>query len=228
MIILANVYGIEKQTHMEEIIYATKYTKKKIFQAKFIAGIFISIGMALLTLITSGIVGYILLPMHSLSMPVMELGSRIQTGLFSVHMTYWQLYVIVIGLLIMGFVGMGVVSLLVSYFFKNQFQVIIILIFGLFSSVFLQYTSLLQNTALSLPLMIRSLLPHSMCYNQMLVYVFGTSVATETPFVFGIIPLWAFAIGVWIIIMLMSYILISLLTKNSYVWRSTHVFIDSK
>ena len=213
MIMLANIYGIEKQNNMEQIIYATKLTKKRILQSKFIAGIIFSACVGLSALIICFIVGNIILPVHSFQMPVMDLGSNIVIGQYEAHLEYWQLYLILMSVYMTGLIAMSIVSMLVSYVFKAQFKVIIILMLTLFMTIFL------QGTTFYFPFIIRSLLPQSMCYSHMLAYVFGTYTTGELPFVFGNVPLWIFVIGVWLVIMVAVYFFISRCGKKSYVWR---------
>lgn len=213
MIILANIYGIEKQNNMEQIIYATKLTKKKILQSKFIAGIIFSACVGLLAFIICFVVGNMILPVHSFQMPVMDLGSNISIGQYEAHLEYWQIYIILMSVYMMGLIAMGIVSMFVSYVFQAQFKVIIILMLTLFMTTFL------QGTTFYFPFVIRSLLPQSMCYHNMLAYVFGTYTNGELPFVFGNVPLWIFAIGAWLVIMVVVYIFISQRGKKSYVWR---------
>lgn len=213
MIMLANIYGVEKQNNMEQMIYATKLTKQRILQSKFIAGIIFSTCVGLLALVTCFIVGNIILPIHSFQMPVMDLGSSIVLGLYDAQLAYWQLYFIFIILFMMGIIAIGVVTMFVSYLFKSQFKVIIILMLTLFMTTFLQVT------IFHFPFVIRSLLPQSMCYYHLFTYVFGTFTTGELPFVFGNVPLWIFVIGVWLVIMVAVYFFISRCGKKSYVWR---------
>ena len=112
-----------------------------------------------------------------------------------------------------GLIAMSIVSMLVSYVFKAQFKVIIILMLTLFMTTFL------QGTTFYFPFIIRSLLPQSMCYSNMLAYVFGTYTTGELPFVFGNVPLWIFVIGVWLVVTVAVYFFISRCGKKSYVWR---------
>lgn len=214
LVILANVYGIEKQYDMEQLVYSTKMTKQKVIQAKWLAGIILSVGLILIAFLISFVLGNIILPVHSFSMPVISLGTMLEGYPdFRMMMNYWQLYLVIILLICVGAMAVSVVTMMVSYVFKSQFITIIILMVLLF------ITTIMPGAAFCPPFVILNLIPQYVAGFGLISILFGGCSLGELPYAFGVVPLWVFVVGIWIFVTFVLYMLITKHAHKWYVWR---------
>ncbi len=214
LVILANVYGIEKQYDMEQLVYSTKMTKQKVVQAKWIAGIILSVGLMLIAFLISFVLGNLFLPVHSFSMPVISLGTMLGGYPdFRMMINYWQLYLVIILLICVGAMAVSVVTMMVSYVFKSQFITIIILMVLLF------ITTIMPGASFCPPFVILNLIPQYVAGFGLVSILFGGCALGELPYVFGEVPLWIFVVGIWTLVTCVLYILITKHTHKWYVWR---------
>lgn len=124
-IILANMFGIERQTKMEDIIFTTATTKKKITLVKMIVGILISLIVVFMQIAICMIASYIFLPVHSWNLMVMPMAG---TAIGYVPFTYQTILIQSFLFIVISCISIAIITMLLSYLMPNRFIVVVIMI----------------------------------------------------------------------------------------------------
>lgn len=195
VILLANIFGIEKQNGMEEIIYPTVSSKYKITIAKVIVGTCVGVGVVWLQILVCFIVSYIILPIHTwnIVLTAMASSSITEYGQAYVPFTYLILALFGFVLITIGSFIMSLITLLVSYCKKSRFVVVIVM------SVLIVFSWFIKQVS-SIPMLIKGLMPFNML--SFLDYFYGYANQSIYPYlVVGniVIPLRIMAIILWIL-----------------------------
>lgn len=208
VILLANIFGIEKQNGMEEIIYPSVSAKYKITIAKVITGTCVGVGIVWLQILVCFIVSYILLPVHTWNMTITTMANSSLTGYNSIYIPFTYLTVILYSfiLITIGTFLTSLITLLVSYIKKSRFVVVIVM------SVMIVLSWFIKDIA-SIPTLIKGLMPFNML--SFLDYFYGYVIYSASPYlVLGniVIPL---RILVIVISILFIFIALRMLVKHS-------------
>lgn len=209
VVILANVFGIEKQYGMDMIIYPTKVTKYKIVIAKFIAGFLIALGVLWSQILVSLLVTYLILPIHNWNIAVMAMGG---TQIEDVIITYSNLFLQTIVLSTIGTLAIAFITMILSYITKNRFIVVISMF------VFLGFNFILQDLSL-IPSIIRALHPYNLM-NFMNYFIGSNSCSFGFPYMFignHIMLMRTLIVGIWIVIILVGCCLAIRNAKKPYI-----------
>lgn len=217
LILLANIVGIEKQYHMEEIVYTTASSKRKITIAKLLTGTIIGVGVIWLQILVCFIVSYMILPVHTWNIVIMEMASSSIGETISLYIPFTYLTVIVYAL-ILTTVGSFTVSLLTfvfSYFTKSRFITLIIMTVFLIVSWFIK-------RIMFIPILIKALLPFNML--SFLDYFYGYTAEYQSgdPYImFGdsLISLRTLIPIVWIVIGIIIIVIVIKHTRRSYIYK---------
>lgn len=208
VILLANIFGIEKQNGMEEIIYPSVSAKYKITIAKVITGTCVGVSIVWLQILVCFIVSYILLPVHTWNMTITTMANSSLTGYNSIYIPFTYLTVILYSfiLITIGTFLTSLITLLVSYVKKSRFVVVIVM------SVLIVLSWFIKDIA-GIPTLIKGLMPFNML--SFLDYFYGyVSYSTYPYLVLGniVIPL---RILVIVISILFIFIALRMLVKHS-------------
>lgn len=193
VILLANIFGIEKQNGMEEIIYPTVSSKYKITISKLIVGTCVGVGVVWLQILVCFVVSYIILPVHTWNMIITTMASShvAENGQAYIPFTYLTLVLFGFILVTIGSFIISLITLLISYIKKSRFIVVIIM------SVLLALSWFIKDIA-SIPMLIKGLMPFNML--SFLDYFYGYANQSVYPYlVLGniVIPLRVMAIILW-------------------------------
>lgn len=193
VILLANIFGIEKQNGMEEIIYPTVSSKYKITISKLIVGTCVDVGVVWLQILVCFVVSYIILPVHTWNMIITTMASShvAENGQAYIPFTYLTLVLFGFILVTIGSFIISLITLLISYIKKSRFIVVIIM------SVLLALSWFIKDIA-SIPMLIKGLMPFNML--SFLDYFYGYANQSVYPYlVLGniVIPLRVMAIILW-------------------------------
>ncbi|MEG0365773.1 MAG: hypothetical protein RR585_02995, partial [Coprobacillus sp.] len=141
IIILANIFGIEKQYDMEQIIFPTKASSFKITISKIITSMLVSFSVMLITIIVCILIGYIILPVHTWDMAMYSFEG---SNLFKIAFTYKTLIIYAVVLSLMSALASSCIILALSYLTKNRFIVIVVMLLYIGVSIFLNITGYLR------------------------------------------------------------------------------------
>lgn len=203
VIILANVFGIERQTKMESILYPTKTTKQKLIIAKLITGIIAGLFIVFSQVILCIIVSYMLVPIHTLDIVVLPMANTS----IGEYVPYTYLTMLIQGLLFIAIstLSISIITLLLSYVLPNRFAVVIIMIVFLTASFFLGQLEII-------PTIIKLFLPYNMSSFLKCFYGYIVAGQYDYPYIFinsTLIPLKWIMFIIWIFLSsLTSYLMI--------------------
>lgn len=124
MILLSNLFSIEKECHTDQIIYPTATSKHKITIAKLISGYLFAGGLMLLQFVIVYLFSLIVFPVHSWDLIVTSNFISVNP---IVPTTYLTLLIYAIVLPIFAALSISTLTMLLSYIFEKKFVVIIIL-----------------------------------------------------------------------------------------------------
>lgn len=209
VVILANIFGIEKQYDMDVIIYPTQTTKYKIVIAKFITGFLITLGVLWSQILVSLLVTYLILPIHNWNIAVMTMGG---TQIQDVIITYASLFIQTILLSSVGTLAIAFITMVLSYMTKSRFIVVICMF------VFLGMNFIFKDLSF-IPSVIRALHPYNFM-NYMAYFIGNGDISFGFPYMFignHIIMIRTFVIGVWIVIILIGSYLVVRNAKKPYI-----------
>ena len=208
IILLANIFGIEKQNHMEEIIYPTVSSKRQITIAKLIVGTCVGVGVVWLQLLVCFLVSSIILPIHTWDIVLMDMASSHIASISSyIPYTYATVMFYCLILTIVGSMVVSLMTLGVSYFIKSRFVVLISMTILLVVSGFIKQITII-------PALLKAFMPLNLL--SFLDYFYGYTTEMSYPyFIFNnmVIPYRHIVIVAWGII---SIIMIWILVKHSH------------
>ncbi|MEG0366941.1 MAG: hypothetical protein RR585_08915 [Coprobacillus sp.] len=121
IVVIANIFGIERQYNVEQIIYPTQSTKFKITIAKIITSFIVSLGILWGATLLFFISFYIILPPYNWNTMFLS------TDMLSYIFTYQEVMISGFVLASLSALVVTTLSLLLSYLTKNRFVVVIVL-----------------------------------------------------------------------------------------------------
>ncbi|MDE6953367.1 MAG: hypothetical protein K2P09_06095 [Erysipelotrichales bacterium] len=157
VIVFANLFGMEKQYHIEQVIYSTKVTKFKITIAKVITALIVSIGYIMLFLLLGFIISSMLLPIRNFNIINMVMSTSSLNGYAHMYVPFSYMNILVqsVLLILIGTITIMTLVCLLTYFIKNRFIIVVIMFGFLFMGMILKDAQYVND-------FIRALLPMNM------------------------------------------------------------------
>lgn len=216
MILLANVFSIERECKTDQIIYPTQATQHKITIAKLLSGYISAIGIMLIPIVIVCILSMFIFPIHDLNVMVTFLTLNSIDVL--IPTTYLILFKNAILLVLMSAISIATLTMLLSYFTKQKFIVIIVI----FVFMVMGYITPFINIPVSLYSLLTSSHPLYMssyqCYFALQSVLFGNPLSTNIPYLFTdsmIIPIRWLVIGTWSLFTVLTFIFLSKHSKKT-------------
>lgn len=125
IILLANIFSIEKEQKTDQIIYPTSASQRKITIAKLLSGYFFAIGLMLLPILIVYMFSTIVFPIHCWDLLVTLLDFKSIDLL--IPTTYLTLLINAILLSLISTIAIATLTMFLSYFMKNRFVVIVMM-----------------------------------------------------------------------------------------------------
>ncbi len=196
IILLANVFGIEKQYKMDEIIYPTSSSKHQITIAKLITGTCLGIGIVWLQLLVCFLVSSFILPIHTWNIVIINMASSffIDWGQMYIPYTYLTVVVFCFLLTTVGSFAISLITLGISYLTKSRFIVVIVMTVFIVLSWFIKRMTFI-------PTLLKTFMPFNML--SFLDYFYGYTAEQGYPyFIFhnSVIPYRTIVIVGWSLI----------------------------
>lgn len=159
VIVFANLFGIEKQYHIEQVIYSTKVTKFKITIAKVITALIVSVIYIMLFLLLGFVISSMMLPIRNLNIMNMVMSASSLNGYAHMYVpfSYIDILIQAVLLILIGTITIITLVCLLSYFIKNRFVIVVIMFGFLFVGMILKDAQYVND-------FIRALLPMNMLF----------------------------------------------------------------
>ena len=209
MIALANIFAIEREYQMDQIIYPTQSNRHRITIAKLITGYLFSIGLIILQLIIVYLFGSLAFPIHGWNFLVTSI------DFFSVipiiPTTYLTLLIYAIVLPLFGAIAMATLSMGLSYVLKKKFIVIIPLFILVIVGMFCQM--------IYIPSFMKTFFEFCLPINMIQFYNYfleNNILGIGSPYIISeafVIPMRWIVIGLWGFI---TILVINIIYKQSY------------
>lgn len=215
MILLANVFSIERECKTDQIIYPTQATQYKITIAKLLSGYISAIGIMLIPIVIVCILSMFIFPIHDLNVMVTFLTLNSIDVL--IPTTYLILFKNAILLVLMSAISIATLTMLLSYFTKRKFIVIIVM----FVFMAIGYITPFINIPISLSSLLTFSHPLYMsscqCYFTLQSNLLGIPLGGEIPYLFTdliVIPIRWLVIGGWSLFAIFIFIVLSIHSKK--------------
>lgn len=209
MIVLSNVFSIEKQYQTDQLIYPTVLSRHKITLAKFISGYSFAILMMLLQMIIVYLFSIIVFSAHSWNIMITSYDFYTLSPI--VPATYLTMLIYVIVLSLFAAIAISTLTMFLSYLFEKKFVTIIIM----FVFIAIGYIACILNSRNIIYLLFMYLHPLNMCMPH-LYFLEGLMYNIGTPYFVSeslVLPMRWVAIGGWSIMILVINII---LYRHSY------------
>lgn len=215
VIILSNTFGIERQSHMEQILFSTQLSKSKIVFIKWLAGSLIAVLIMMIQLIISLVIAYFIFPIHTWNLLAQITDYIIEITSY----TYFDLLCIVFLLSIVSALAISTLTLLFSYVCKNRFQTVLIMIFFLVICCADYILSISWPLSWPWNLFKPNVMLSSI--NYITTIISGGTILSMTHFIFGsfVVPYWLIVSAFWLMVLLIGIILTYLHAKRNAIYE---------
>lgn len=128
VVLLADIFAQEKHYKTDQIMIPTKDGAKKLVKAKLLCGTSLAVGILLLQYSMIFIATFLYVPLRSLDLAVFSQADAGYINMMSFVFTYREVLFSMIVLMLIATLAVAVVTMTISYFSKNSFITVIVML----------------------------------------------------------------------------------------------------